>query len=99
MCMPEQSSALHIKSSWSYGIKVATPEILICTASIGNKSQALTKTVVTFECKIGNFYHHVCHKLSNALLGKLFLLLPLFITNKDEIYEEKLIVHDRFDAM
>ena len=53
-----------------------------------NKAQVLTKTAVTFEYKpvqTQNLYHRVHYELRNGLLGKLFLLLSFFITNKSEI--------------
>ena len=66
-----------------------------------NKSQALTKTVISFDCKTvqaQNLHHCVCHKLRNGLLDNLFVLLPSFIANQDEIYEEKTIAYDRINV-
>jgi len=49
--------------------KVAVPERLICTVSIGK--MALAKTVGTFECnavQTQNLYHRVCYELRNGSL-------------------------------
>ena len=71
--------------------KVATSE-RIYTVSIGKTNyRHLLKTVIIFEysaLQTQNLYHHACHELKNKLLGMLFLLLLLFITNTDEILEE-----------
>ena len=68
-----------------------TREIDLYSKHLENQLQTLTNTVVTFECnavKTLTLHHHVCHELGNELLGKLFLLTPFFVTNKDEIYEK-----------
>ena len=66
-----------------------------------NKLQALPKTDVTYEwSEVGTriLHHHVCHKLRNGLVGKLFLLLPCITTNKVEIHEKTSIANDHFDV-
>ena len=50
-----------------------------------NKLQVLPKTDVTYkwsEVQTRILHHHVCYKLNNGLLGKLFLLLTFITTNK-----------------
>ena len=47
-----------------------------------NKLQALSKTVVYNAVHTRNLYHCVCYEPRNGLLGKVFLLIPFFITNK-----------------
>ena len=66
-----------------------------------NKLQVLPKTDVTYEwSEVGTriLHHHVCHELTNGLLGKLFLLLPCITTNKVKIHEETLITNNCFDV-
>ena len=66
-----------------------------------NKLQVLTKTVVINErnaIQSRDLHHRVCHEQRNPLLGKFFLLLPSFTTNKDEINEENLITYYCFDV-
>jgi len=52
-----------------------------------NKSQALTKTVITYDynaVQTQNLPSRVCPELRNGILRKLFLLRPFFITSKDK---------------
>ena len=61
----------------------------------GNKSHVLTKMVVISAYNAVQTQNHcVSHEIWNVLLGQLFLLPPSFITNKNEILEEKLIIYD-----
>ena len=60
-----------------------------------NKLQVLTKTVVINErnaIQSRDLHYRVCHEQRNPLLGKFFLLLPSFTTNKDEINEDHVLL-------
>ena len=90
-CIPQQSlSFIHQMLLELHPYKVATSERLICIVIIRKTDY---QQVVTFEyngVKTWNLYHHVRYELRNGLWGKLFILLPFFITNKSSAWNSSL---------
>jgi len=67
-----------------------------------NKLQALIKTDITYEWNVTqsfNLHYRICHEEGNLLLGKFFSVTPSFTMHRDEICEEKSIVHNSFNMM
>ena len=79
-CMPQKSLSFNCQKFLDlqpYKYSSNTRKIDFYCKYWKNKSQVLTKTVVTFEyntVRTLNLYHYARHELSNGLLGKLFHL-------------------------